>query len=205
MGIFTIIFKTIVELLAEPLKKRLGQRKDVWLPSLLQLFHHLKRLGLAIESLEVALDVAIADLVKCKSALLSAGQRDKTELPPELSELRDRRIDYGTMNGLLREIGETVQLLRHDLATVTPGLEIYAEQIAKAIDNLVTIEDFYVNKALPEDIINWAAPMVTPNENTIDWPSELKKVRDDAEQSRKAIAGFIRENYDLKSFIERTT
>lgn len=179
-GIFVIIFKKVVDLLSEPLKPLLLKRRDRFLEALLDLHLQLKKLDDAISVLAERLDWVLKDL-------------------------KTHTLSYHVVNEALHEIRTILLAIRADAASLSPGLEIYAEQILKSIAELTQIEDFYVNRSIPNDLVNLAAPMGSREQDEVVWRPVLTQVRDQARETSMRIREFIRANYTLETFRSLTS
>jgi len=174
-GIFMVIFKKIVDLLGEPLKPLLLKRRDKFLEAMLDLHLRLKQLDSEITDLAEALDWVLEDI-------------------------EHHSASYLTVTRSLRQIRTLLEAIRTDMEALAPGFVIYAEDIVSSIDQLTLIEDFYVNRAIPDDLVNWAAPFSKPEGERRKWQPILVEVRDTARETSKHIREFIRVNYTLETF-----
>jgi len=174
-GIFMVIFKKIADLLGEPLKPLLLKRRDKFLDAMLDLHLRLKQLDSAITILAATLDWVLEDI-------------------------EHHSASYRTVTRSLRQIRALLVAIRTDMETLAPGLAIYAEDIVSSIDKLTLIEDFYVNRAIPNDLVNWAAQLSNPESERSTWRPILVEVRDTARETTKHIREFIRANYTLETF-----
>ncbi len=128
-SIFNVVFKKIIDLLGSELGSKLFRRKDKFLGKLLDLYHQLKLLDSSISHLASSLKWVLDDI-------------------------EHNRLYYDEVCGTLNDIRDILGVIGEDLEALAPGLEIYAVDAVKAIESLKQIEDFYVNEAIPNDLVN---------------------------------------------------
>jgi hypothetical protein len=174
-GVFEIVLKKLIDLVGDLLKGHLPKPTDKSLKSLGQLHYQLKIFASDIERLIASLEFILADI-------------------------EHNEVTYGEFNFILYDIRHHLDNLKQTLCDLGTGLEIYASETSAGIDKLIRVEDFYLNEEIPEDIINWVAPMNTRGQKTKEWRDRLSHVLDLATEARSTIAKFISATYSFSEF-----
>lgn len=90
--------------------------------------------------------------------------------------------------------------MKLDLQKLAPEFVVFAEEAVATIDNMEKIEDVYINKADPEDLVNLVAPISANKKSTVDWPVILESIRQKCIRTKEVINTFIKETYTLEHF-----
>src|SRR5436190_740153 len=175
-GVFEIILKKVIDIVGERLKSLFFAPKEKTLEHLMEVHFDLKMLEADIQKIVISLEFILEDFGR-------------------------NEVSYGEFNMILQNLHRRLRMLNYHLREIQPGLEIYARDALSAIEDLCRAYDFYVNRQIPEDIMNWVAPMGSREEkNTAEWAQRLRDVHQLAVQARTALADFIAETYTFKRF-----